>query len=438
MKIFGIEFGGKTPAVRTEPQAFSTPFLKIGKGNLALPYIQSNISNGSIIYFGEENLFPQILNQMYYTSPIHGAIIDFCVKATIGGGYEIDGIDSGKQRVDFEVFKRKVKLPKMVNAIARDYQIHRRVHVILTFSDSGKWLAMKRVDPSCIRYRFDGDFEYSSDWSVQQNRRIIAKYNPMKPCGEMLYTYGEPGAGQDYYPIPTYSSCLNWVFLDGEQSLLHKSNIQNSIFPSLIIRRPKRFGSKKEAEDFKDGIAGASGSSNAGKVMVLTGDGMENTPEAQTVSSNNNDKLFESTAKEIKDNICFAHKINPSIMGIKVQGSLGNAQELEMSYAIYEKNVILPEREENEDIWSELMQIAEVEAKLNLKGFKIIGDNIVDGEESKVNKTGELLNAMSPLLANKVLENLTINEIRKIAGLPNVADGDKLASPTPPQITPAP
>jgi len=372
MKLFGIQFGEKTPAVRTEPQAFSTPFLKIGKGNLALPYIQSNISNGSIVYFGEENLFPQILNQMYYTSPIHGAIIDFIVKATIGGGYSIKGLTTGAEKVDFEVFKRKVKLPKLIKQFERDHQIHGRTHAIMVFSDSGKWLSMKRVDPSCIRYRFDGGFEYSSDWSTQANRRIIPAYDPMNPCGEMLYTFGEAGAGQDYYPIPTYSSCLNWVSLDGEQSLLHKSNIQNSIFPSLVIKRPKRFGSKKEQTEFIDGLNGNKGADNAGRVMVLTGDGMENVPEVVPITANNNDKLFESTAKEIKDNICFAHKINPAIMGIKVQGSLGNAQELEMSYSIFEKNVIFPEREEMEEMWSEIMQICDVKGKLSFKSFQII------------------------------------------------------------------
>lgn len=425
MRILGIEFGGKTPAVRTEPQAFSTPFLKIGKGNLALPYIQSNISNGSIVYFGEENLFPQILNQMYYTSPIHGAIIDFIVKATIGGGYSVKGLNTAAEKVDFEVFKRKVKLPKLIKQFERDHQIHGRTHAILTFSDSGKWLTMKRVDPSCIRYRFDGGFEYSSDWSTQAHRRIIPAYDPMNPCGEMLYTFGEAGAGQDYYPIPTYSSCLNWVFLDGEQSLLHKSNIQNSIFPSLIIRRPKRFGSKKEAEDFKDGIAGSQGSSNAGKVMVLTGDGMENTPEAQPISANNNDKLFESTAKEIKDNICFAHKINPSIMGIKVQGSLGNAQELEMSYAIFEKNVVMPERESMEQMWSELMQICNVKGKLQINGFKLLGEEIVE-DVSGSSKTRDLIGAMSPLLANALLKSMTVNEQRALGGLPPLEGGDEL------------
>jgi hypothetical protein len=39
---------------------------------------------------------------------------------------------------------------------------------------------------------------------------------------------------------------------------------------------------------------------------------------------------------------------------------------------------------------------------------------------------------MSPLLANKVLDNLTINEIRSIAGLANVPDGEQLANPSAP------
>jgi hypothetical protein len=226
------------------------------------------------------------------------------------------------------------------------------------------------------------------------------------------------------------------VFLDGEQSLLHKSNIQNSIFPSLIIRRQKRFGSKKEAEDFKDGIAGSQGSSNAGKVMVLTGDGMENTPEAQPISANNNDKLFESTAKEIKDNICFAHKINPSIMGVKVAGSLGNAQELEMSYAIFEKNVILPERDLMESMWSEIMQICDIKGKIQFNGFKLLGEEIVE-DTSGASKTRDLVNAMSPLLANALLKSMTINEQRALGMLPPLEGGDELptmSSETPPMI----
>jgi capsid portal protein len=194
----------------------------------------------------------------------------------------------------------------------------------------------------------------------------------------MLYTYGEVGAGQDIYPIPTYSSALNWCYLDGEQSYFHKSNLQNSIFPSLIIRRPKRFGTKKEVEDFKDGLMNNKGAKNAGKVFVLTGDGMENVPDVIIPGSQSNDKLFEGTAKELKDNICFAHKINPSIMGVKVAGSLGNAQELEMSYAIFEKNVVFPMRKQLTFMYNELMQIANIDGTFTIQDFKIIEGQVID------------------------------------------------------------
>jgi hypothetical protein len=429
MKLFGIEFGSSV--VRTEPQAMSTPFLKVGKGNLALPFIQTLTHKQGVIYFGAENLYPSLINQMYYTSGLHSSIVNFQVKATIGGGFSIEGLENdGKAKVDAEVWKRKNKVNKMLRQLARDKKLHDRVHVLLTFSDSMKFLKMERVEPASIRYRMDGNYEYSTDWSTSRDRRTIEAYHPAKKCKEMLYTYGEVGAGQDVYPIPSYSAAMNWIFLDGEQSFFHKSNIQNSIFPSMVIRRPKRFSNKQEIENFTDGLTANQGAENSGKVWVLTGDGFENTPEVTPVNANNNDKLFDTTAKELKDNICFAHGINPSIMGIKVAGSLGNAQELEMSYSIWEKNMVYPEREELEEIFNSLMQIAGVVGTFQINGFKIIGDEIVDSEEGQINKTGELLNAMSPLLANKVLENLTVNEIRAIAGLSKVDGGDEIALPT--------
>ena len=421
--------------VRTEPQSYSTPFMRIGKGNLSLPYIQ-NFRGVGVAYFGQDNLFPQLLNQMYFTSPIHAAIIDFTCNAVLGGGVSMLNDGTMSQQIDHKVFMSRHNIQKLARQITQDFKRHSRVHLILTFSDSGLFLKMKRTDPSTIRYRFDGNYEYSADWSTNQDRRTIEAYHPEKMCREMLYTYGEAGAGQDFYPLPSYSSALNWCFLDGEQSFLHKNNIQNSIFPSLVIRRPKRFGSKKEIEDFKDGITANKGAEGAGNAILLTGDGFDNTPEVVQISANNNDQLFTQTSKEIKDNICFSHGINPAIMGIKVQGSLGNAQELEMSYAIFEKNIVKPMRNEIEQIFKDILRIANIEGLMVINGYKIIGDEIVE-EDMSQNKTGDLLNAMSPLLANKVLENLTVNETRALAGLKPVPGGDKLASPTAP-TTPVP
>ena len=117
-------------------------------------------------------------------------------------------------------------------------------------------------------------------------------------------------------------------------------------------------------------------------------------------------------------------------MGIKVAGSLGNAQELEMSYAIWEKNVVYPERETAEEIGQELMHIGGIEGIFNVKGYKLLGEEIIEGEDSQVNKTAEILSAMSPLLANKILESLTVNEVRDLASLGRIDGGDSVASET--------
>lgn len=429
MKIFGIEFNANGSGARTSPQAFNTPFLKVGKGNLSLPFVQSRWSSTGVIYFGQDNLFPQLLNQMYFTSPLHGSIVDFTTNAVMGGGIDVQPVeDSAKNNIDVRVFMRKNKLNSMFKVLCRDFYLHRRIHILMNFSDSGKFLKMTRIDPSKIRYNFDGSFEYSDDWANGRKRRQIEPYNPAGNYGEVLYTMQDDAPGQDFYPIPTYSSALNWCFLDGEMSFLHKNNIQQSIFPSVFIRRPKRFGSKEEQQSFIDGLKGNEGAENAGKVGVLTGDGFENTPEVVNAPTNQNDKLFTETAKELKDSICFAHKINPSIMGIKVAGSLGNAQELEMSYGIWEKNVVFPLRDIMENLGQTLCQITDTKGKFQVNGYQIIGDVIVEGDNSQVNQTAEILSAMSPLLANKILESLTLNEVRAMANLPRVDGGDTVAS----------
>jgi hypothetical protein len=62
-------------------QSFSTPFLKIPNGNLSLPFVSDRYQTMGYIPFGEDNLFPQYLNQMYYSSPLHSCNSNYKVNA---------------------------------------------------------------------------------------------------------------------------------------------------------------------------------------------------------------------------------------------------------------------------------------------------------------------------------------------------------------------
>jgi hypothetical protein len=59
-----------------------------------------------------------------------------------------------------------------------------------------------------------------------------------------------------------------------------------------------------------------------------------------------------------------------------------------------------------------------------ITNYQIINETIVEVEEDG-SATMEALNSMSPLVATKVLESMSENEIRALAGLPPIKGGEK-------------
>jgi hypothetical protein len=72
---------------------------------------------------------------------------------------------------------------------------------------------------------------------------------------------------------------------------------------------------------------------------------------------------------------------------------------------------------------------------MDIINFQIINETIT-AVEDEGNATMEALNSMSPLVATKVLEMMTINEVRQLAGLPPVEGGDITNSQAQAQNTP--
>jgi len=357
--------------------AFSTPFGKIGEGNLSLPYIRGYGSE-RFIRFGNDNLFPQIVNQMYFQSALNGSIINYKANATIGGGYEIISNDkSAVQKIKEYTFIKKNRFNKLIRQLTKDLIMHGRVCIII--DPTTKDISIKRVGPEKVRVNISKTiYTISDDWARSVGMYEIAPYY-VGAKEKTLFVYEIDGdAGQDIYPIPQYCSALNDAFLDGEMSYLQKSNIINSIFPSYMIKLAKKFGSQDEINQFKDTINKAKGAPSAGRIMTFVANSPDQLPTIETIPINNNDKIFDSTLQRVDANICRAHSIDPLLMGIRVSGSLGTGNELQQSYVIFEKNVVMPLREMMEEIADELLFIADIKSNLKINNYQIIGEMIVD------------------------------------------------------------
>jgi hypothetical protein len=365
-------------------QSFSTPFLKVPASNLSLPFVDDRFQARGYVPFGEDNLYPQYLNQMYYTSPLHSAIVNYKVNAVCGGGYEllVDGL-TAMDKVDSYAAEKKIGIRRNMKPVLLDLIVHGRVYFIIHVKN-GKAIKLKRLGAEKVRIsKCKTMYLVNDNWLYLTK---IDKYEPYHPeCKDGVYIYAceNQSLGQDIYSLPSYTSALNWVFLDGEMSYLHKSNIQNSVFPSFAMMFPKKPQGREEMELIKETVNKLKGAENAGKAVAFFANNQEQLPKIEAIPTNNNDQLFIQTDGRIDEKICQAHEIDPLIMGIRVSGKLGSGMELQQSYQTFEKNVIIPLREELEYIFNDLLEISGAKSQFVCVEYRIIGERIVETTQTK-------------------------------------------------------
>jgi hypothetical protein len=422
MKLFGFNIGKSTSVEMTETssyQSFSTPFLKVKGGNLSLPYVNARQQTNGYIRFGDDNLYPQMINQLYYTSPLHSSIIDFKTNAIIGGGYELK-VDENATAVDkVEVYsiERRLNLKKSLHTITKDVLLHNRKYFILRFNSLGDLVGVKSIGSEKVRRDKDGEnYFICEDWWSQIEIRPIKRYSKHCKDTEQLFVYENLQVGQDIYPLPSYTSAFNWAFLDGEMSYLQKSNILNSIFPSFAMMFPKKPQGEEEKKAIKDTIERAKGAQNAGKAVAFFANNKEQLPTIESIPTNNLDNVFQVTTESIDSKICQAHTIDPILMGIRVSGKLGSGSDIKQAYVIFEKNTIIPMRQVVEDIVNEILAIAKVKAELVINNYQIVNEAIVEIDE-KISNISNIINSVNPALATKIIEAMTTDELRDLIGL---------------------
>ena len=406
-------------------QSFSTPFLKVGGANLTLPYVNGRNQTNGYIPFGQDNLFPELLNQIYYSSPLHGSIVGYKVNAAVGGGFNIvaDRL-TPQDKLELYTLERKLNIKKIVPAVTQQLILHNRVYFKLCFDDKMKLTKVINLSPEKLRVNLDRKRYYiCDDWSSRIGVQEIKRYTPTCRDYEQLFVYEVECIGQDFYPLPQYTSALNFAFLSGELSYFAKSNIQNSVFPSFAMMFPKRPQSEEEKNMIRNTIDRLKGAANAGKAVAFFANSAEQLPKIESLPTNGNDSLFQEASQLNTEQICFSHTIDPILMGIRTTGSLGNGSDIKQAYIIFEKNVVMPLREMVADIFNELLFIAKIDADFTINNYQIINEAIVE-LEGDTSKTNDALNSLSPLVATKVLSSMTQNEIRALASLPPVPDGD--------------
>jgi len=247
------------------------------------------------IDYGNNNLYPQYLINLYYNSPIHNALVNSKAFMVEGQGTGTI-LDSALQGISFDLILQGAFCAEVIWSMdfTRVVQINH-----LPFENCR--LAYDKEEDDIT-----GVF-YSKDWANTRSKRgkpeFIPAFNPsiaQEQPRQVIYAHGM-SAGSVYYPKPDYFGALNYVELSYQMGLYHVNNILNGLFPSFIINFLNGIPQKEEREAIRrEWETRLSGASNAGKFLMTFNEDPARAPQIESFPLSDADKQYQFLSKETK------------------------------------------------------------------------------------------------------------------------------------------
>lgn len=408
------------------------------------------------ILFGEDNMYPDYLIGLYNKSSKHGAIINSKAKYIFGQGLKSRSNSAAKSPV---VNRSGETLDFIMKKGVKDGEIHGGFKLIIIWSAEGGIADIFHYDFKHFRKAKDGGYYWKKDWKDSKEKPVYYKaFNDKERVGAQVFAYNEYRPGTDVYPLPEYLPCNNYIETDIEISKYNLSCIKNGMMPSKFIQmytgaaEPTTEIKKDLERRWKDKFTG---SENGGSIIIAWAKSKEQSIDITDLSNTESDKLFDNLNKTCQQEIITGHQIvSPMLFGIKTEGQLGGTNELKTAYSIFINTYAKPKQQDYEEIvnyfggiakWGndfqfEQLDPVDVVISIDAVADKLPNDYILDKvgvpkeyrapiEVGANQKIIDALSSLSPLVATKVLDNLTNNETRGLINLAPVEGGDIIPDP---------
>ena len=321
------------------------------------------------VNYGDDNLFPQYLVDLYHSSATHNALVTSIAMMIFGEGFDASDLEG---RLAFDQWNLNDELRKA----CLDFKIQGGFALEVNWSLDRTTIAnVSHLPFENVRSGFVNEEEkveyyyYSKDWADKREEPVeICSFDVEKKIDHPTQImYVKPfSPGSFYYPKPDYVGSINYIELDKEISIYHINNMQNGMSPSFSIHFKNGIPPQEERNRIRMDIERQlSGAGNAGKFIVTYSDDPERKPDFEPFQLSDADKQYQFLSEEVTGKIMIGHRVtNPMMFGVATPGKLGGGAELEASEAIFEKNVIRPARRVVEDAVKMLLNAAGLQGSL--------------------------------------------------------------------------
>mgnify|MGYP003111656894 CR=1 FL=1 len=350
-----------------------------------LPSI-GEFSNKNYISFGEDNLYPQYLLELYNGSSINSAIIKGASAMIYGEGLEAtDRETSNEHKEQWLRLKSLLRHSQkdLLKCLAFDLKLFGMCYVNVIWNKPRTKIAeMYHVPAQYIRsgknnsYGMVDTYFYSADWSNERKhkpRTYKAFSDRDRTEASQILCIKDYSPGSHYYSLPDYQGSTSWINLDMEITQFHLNNIKSGMFPSLAISMSNGIPSQEERRRIERQINSKfSGSQNAGRILLTFNDGKDTAPEIVPITSNDNSESYQFLSTETTRKVLTGHRCtSPLLFGVNGNSSFGNnADELKDSFSLYMNSVIRPMQNTLLEGMKSLFSINEIDLDLYFVSLK--------------------------------------------------------------------
>jgi len=337
----------------------------IQMSNYVRPEVKE-VTSKEFVLNGEKNGFYTYIIDRYNGSPTNRTIIDSFAQFIYG-----KGLYSTQQSVKAIQFANILRIlsKKDLRAICQDYAIFTEASIELIYKE-GKLKQAKHVPKNQIAPSKLNDKGEIVDYWYSQDFNNTRKYTPIPipnfkttdkiKNGSLIYVISDYQVGKIYYSDPSYLAGLPYAELEEEIANYCINHIKNGLSTGHFINMNNGI---PESEEVKDGIVKdikgkATGSNNAGRIVVLFNEDKEHETTVTPLEVSEAHKQYEFLSSESGQKLMTAHRVtSPIIFGVMKEGGLGNnANEMEVAFDEIMTMTIQPKQEIILDALMEIFQ----------------------------------------------------------------------------------
>jgi hypothetical protein len=301
------------------------------------------------ISYGEDNLYPNYLLELFNKSGKHGAIVKSKANYITGEGWTGDIASIGAFGQDIDSLTRQC---------AMDMELFGGFYVEVVWDMMGRVASVRHLDYTKIRSNKENTKYYIKDeWKNNRDKEIeVPGFNPAFKSKRQILYYKEYTPGDGTYAIPSYMGALNYINAEIEVGKHVYNNALVGFTPSKLINFNNGEPPQEEKAMIEKAMKKKFTGSDGWKFILSFNKSLEVAPTILDLGTSDLTKEdFGAVDKLISENIFAGHQVtSPMLFGIRVEGQLGGTTEMQDSYEIFKRTYISGKQQQIEKVFNKL------------------------------------------------------------------------------------